>query len=299
MVISIFITVATFLVLLAILSGLRHFKYQKQPPSGGARESVRSPGQSLLAKSNSLSTLINLYCIYAFNAPLIFYAVHISRSYFGGVPETLVRTMTSTGFALALLSYSIYQLIKLHRERTRLRLGYEGSLAVGQELDRLRHDGFYIYHDFPADTFTIDHVVVGSKGVFAIQTRTISTSAAKKRVEDATVEYDGRMLYYPKSGDSETVEHARQQALWLSHWLGETTGEPIAARAIVALPGWLIKRTSSEGISVVNPKQFASLFEHIKPRTLPESMLTRIIQQIEQKCSGKKPAPIESQIGSH
>lgn len=299
MILPILITVATFLVLSAILYGLRYFKNQKKPQSAFTREIVRSPGQSLLAESNSLNTDIRLYFIYVFSTPLIFYAVHISQSYFGGSKETLIRTLFSIGLGLALVTYSIYQLIKLHHERRRLRLGYEGALAVGQELDRLRHEGFYIYHDFPADTFTIDHVVVGSKGIFAIQTRAISTSATKKRVEDATVEYDGRMLYFPKGEDVETVEHARQQALWLSHWLGNATGEPIAARAIVALPGWFIKRTSSEGISVVNPKQFASLFEHIKPRALPESMLTRIIQQLEKKCSGEKSMSNESQIGSH
>jgi len=294
----ILITVATFLVLLAILFGLRYLKSHKQPQSAGTLEFVRNPGQSLLAKSDSLNTDIRLYFIYAFSTPLIFFAVHIAQSYFGGAKETLIRTLFSVCLALALLAYTIYQLIKLNHSRKLLRLGYEGALAVGRELERLQHDGFFIYHDFPADTSTIDHVVVGSKGVFTVETKTQSTPVNKKRVEDATVEYDGRMLYFPKGSDDQTIEHARQQALWLSHWLGKATGEPIAARAIVALPGWLVKRTSSEGISVVNPKQFTSLFQHIKPRELPESMLTRIIQQLEQKCRGLKPTSNDPQVGS-
>ena len=51
--------------------------------------------------------------------------------------------------------------MKLLHERRAVRLGYEGELAVGQELEQFRHDGYYVYHDFPADTFSIDHIVVG------------------------------------------------------------------------------------------------------------------------------------------
>ena len=85
------------------------------------------------------------------------------------------------------------------------------------------------------------------------------------------------------------IDQAENQASWLSNWLGQAIGEPIAARAIVALPGGFVKRTSSEGISVANPKQFSSLFEHIKPRPLSESMLTRINHQLDQKCRDIEP----------
>jgi hypothetical protein len=70
----------------------------------------------------------------------------------------------------------------------------------------------------------------------------------------------------------------------MSNWISSAIGEPVAARAIVALPGWFVKRTSADGISVVNPKQFPSLFKHIKPRTLTDEMIRRMVHQIEQKC---------------
>jgi hypothetical protein len=91
------------------------------------------------------------------------------------------------------------------------------------------------------------------------------------------------MLYFPKGEDFKTIDQARQQASWLSDWLGKAIGEPIAARAIVALPGWFVKRTSAEGIPVVNPKQFSSLFKHIKPRSLSDSMIMRIKHQLDKK----------------
>ena len=51
--------------------------------------------------------------------------------------------------------------------------------------------GFHVYHDFPAEGFNIDHIVVGAKGVFAVETKTRSKRTTANRREDATVEYDG------------------------------------------------------------------------------------------------------------
>jgi hypothetical protein len=92
------------------------------------------------------------------------------------------------------------------------------------------------------------------------------------------------MLTFADITDFETIEQAQQQADWLSKWLGAATGEPIAVRAVVTLPGWVVKRTSADGIPVVNPGQFASLFEHIKPRPLSGTMLNHIKDHLEQKC---------------
>jgi hypothetical protein len=224
-----------------------------------------------------------VYFVFALLGPLAIYSVHFSISYFAAVEEDHLRLIVSVAAGLGIFVYSTYKVIKLRKERKKMRFGYEGELVVGQELDQLMHDGFHVYHGFPADKFNIDHILVGPKGVFAVETKARSKPNKKKRVEDATVEYDGRMLYFPKGNDFETIDQAKLKAAWLSNWLGKAIGEPIAARALVALPGWLVKRTSSEGIPVVNPKQFPSLFEHIKPRPLSESMITRINHQIDQK----------------
>jgi len=244
---------------------------------------MRSPGQTLLSKLDAVNEDLTVYLISALMIPLAIYSLHISMSYFGGASETPLRIGISICVGFGFFVFSACKIIKLLGERRVIRLGYEGELAVGQELEKLRHEGCYVYHDFPADKFNIDHVVVGPKGVFAVETKTRSKPTTKNRVEDATVQYDGRMLYFPKGDDFKTIDQAKQQASWLSNWLGKATGEPIAARAIVALPGWFVKRTSSEGIPVANPQQFSSLFEHIKPRPLSESMITRINHQLEQK----------------
>lgn len=154
---------------------------------------------------------------------------------------------------------------------------------------QLLRDGYYVYHDFFADKFNIDHIVVGKKGVFAIETKAKSKPNTDERQKDATVEYNGRALLFPKWTDTETIVQAERQASWLSKWLGSAVGEPLAVKAVAALPGWFVKRTSSDGIPVVNPKQFTSLFKNIRQRDLSEEKIKRIVHQLEQKCRDVEP----------
>lgn len=276
-------------VIIGILYLFRFYQKQKRLRSPFTRDLLRSPGQSLLAKLDAINEDLMVYLMYATLGPLTIYSANISLFYFQKVPKAHFHVWISVCVGIGILIFSIYKVTKLLSKRRLIRLGYEGELAVGQELDQLMRDGFYVYHDFPADKFNIDHIVVGAKGVFAVETKARSKPTTKNRVENATVEYDGRTLYFPKGDDFKTIDQAKRQAIWLSNWLGNAIGEPIAARAIVALPGWLVKRSSSEGISVVNPKQFSSLFEHIKPRLLSESMITRINHQLDQKCRDIEP----------
>jgi len=245
---------------------------------------LRIPGGSLLRRLDNLNEQINLYLIYVLILPLIIYSTLISYSYFQSVQPSPAVIWLSAIICVALSAYLVFNLARLLSQRKRIRLGYEGELAVAQELNQLMLQGFCVYHDFPADTFNIDHIVVGSIGVFAVETKTRVKGTGRSSSGDATVSYDGRMLTYADTSDFETIEQARQQADWLSTWLETTTGEPIAVRAIVTLPGWVVKRTSADGIPVVNPGQFASLFEHINPRPLSEKMLLRIKEQLEHKC---------------
>lgn len=238
-----------------------------------------------MRRLDNLNEQVNLYLIYALMLPLSIYSTLISYSYFQATQPSPAVMWLSVILCIASTAYLVFKLVRLLSQRRRTRLDYEGELAVGQELNQLMLQGFLVYHDFPADTFNIDHILVGTTGVFAVETKTRGKGAGRgSSSEEATVTYDGRMLNYADSSDFETIEQAKQQADWLSNWLEAATEEPLAVRAIVTLPGWVVKRTSADGIPVVNPGQFASLFEHIKPRPVSEKMLNRIKEQLENKC---------------
>jgi hypothetical protein len=271
--------------MLAVLNVLRRRIRLKSLCPSFRQNLLRIPGGSLLRRLDNLNEQVNLYLIYALMLPLIIYSTLISYSYFQATQPSPAVMWLSVILCIASTAYLVFKLVRLLSQRRRIRLDYEGELAVGQELNQLMLQGFLVYHDFPADTFNIDHIVVGTIGVFAVETMTRGKEAGRgSSSEEPTVTYDGRMLNYADSSDFETIEQAKQQADWLSNWLEAATEEPLAVRAIVTLPGWVVKRTSADGIPVVNPGQFASLFEHIKPRPVSEKMLNRIKEQLENKC---------------
>lgn len=278
------LTCGILFIMLAVLNLIRRRIRLRSLRPSFKQDLLRIPGGSLLMRLDNLNEQINLYLAYVITLPLIIYSALISYSYFQANQPSLTVIWISSVISIALITYMVFKLVKLLSRRNRIRLAYEGELVVGQELNQLMLHGYSVYHDFPADTFNIDHIIVGAKGVFAVETRTRSKGAVRNRSQEATVTYDGRMLTFADIADFETIEQAEQQADWLSKWLGAATGEPIAVRAVVTLPGWVVKRTSADGIPVVNPGQFASLFEHIKPRPLSGTMLNHIKDHLEQKC---------------
>ncbi len=72
---------------------------------------------------------------------------------------------------VAFIAYMLRKLLKAGIRLDHLKAGYDAEVAVGQELDQLMRQGAATFHDLPAEQFNIDHVVVVSEGVFAIESK--------------------------------------------------------------------------------------------------------------------------------
>lgn len=247
-------------------------------------ESHRTPGQSLQEKINIIKNDLHICTIAVIILPILIVITHFSYTYFSSSAESLVRTIVSAGGGLSLEGYFLCRLCGLISKRRQYQIAYEDVVITARELSQLNSQGYFVYHDVPEGSQQIDHLLIGTAGVMVVATKTLAKSAGNNRRTDAVVTYDGRMLHFPKYSDYKIIESVEQQADRLSRWLSETIEEDICARAILALPGWSVKRTSADGIPVVNPKQFNTLFKHIKPRPLTESAVEKIVAEIEQHC---------------
>jgi hypothetical protein len=151
-------------------------------------------------------------------------------------------------FGLAIIGWAAYGFIKHGKLRRRYKQGMEAEIAVAQNLLPLMADGCMVFHDFPADGFNIDHIVVAPNAVFAIETK--SRKKGKGR-DSAKVTYNGRSLTYPQAGESKPVEtkpieQALRQAQWLTNFLSKAAGDPVTVIPVLALPGWFVE-LSKEG----------------------------------------------------
>ena len=173
-----------------------HYKLKKRK-SPFVGSFLRSPGESLRAQLDEINVNLNVNLFSAFFLPLFFYSGIITQAYFAGKPPSLSVILVVVLITAALEAYFVFRLVRLFNRRRHFRLGYEGELAVGQELNQLLREGYYVYHDFPAENFNIDHILVGPAGVYAIETKGRQKPDSGDKRSGAKVIYDGQKLQFP------------------------------------------------------------------------------------------------------
>ncbi len=241
---------------------------------------LRSPGEGLRRQIEKINEDIFFYLSSAAVYPLLLYSMYL-RSI-----DVLGRGVFLLWIASgAFTAFFVWKGMRLIKNRGELRLGLAGEMAVSQELNLLMLDGYHVYHDFPADRFNIDHILVGPSGVFAVETKARSKGSSLSRKAEATVIYDGERLRFPSWVTTEPIDQAKAQAEWLSKWLSGAVGDPVKVSPMVTIPGWFIERKSPNGVPVLNPKKGVKAYLDAKKETaLSESMIKRICHQLEQKC---------------
>lgn len=134
-----------------------------------------------------------------------------------------------------------------------LRQGIEGERAVGQYLERLREQGYQVFHDVQGQNFNLDHVLIGPAGVFTIETKTWS----KPVKGDARVRFDGQTLQVGgHEPERDVMAQAAAQTQWLKSLLAESTGRSFDVRPVVLFPGWFVEATpgAHRTLWVLEPK---------------------------------------------
>ena len=189
-------------------------------------------------------------------------------------------------------------------------LAYRAEIKVGEELDKIgfqwpdSEDGrlwrvFHGLHGFDDQGGDIDHVIVCSKGVFIIETKSLRQNfGATNKI---TFKEHGKSGALLRDGDSwplrnkNPIGQAKRNAKRLHEYLNreclKEEGEKIPfVSPIVALPGWDVYYEvfpKDEGIFPCNPKQLLkelrdNTSEFLKPgNELNEKQFRRICATIE------------------
>jgi hypothetical protein len=271
-------------ILISIIKSLKIFHDRKKRRSPFTANFLRGPGQSLMEKLDDINEDLTTYMTMLFVMPILFYALFVPDIYFNTRPFSVGSALVYVVPGIIIIGFFIYKMVTLLNLRRKIRFGYEGEVATGQELNQMMLHGYHVFHDFLADKFNIDHIVVGPAGVFAVETKARSKPTSDNRKEDAQVTYDGRCLHFPGWREVKPIEQAKNQAVWLERWLSSSTGEKTSVRPVVALPGWFITRTASDGIAVINPRQFISIARPVGGKGLDHAQIKRIVHQLDQRC---------------
>lgn len=138
--------------------------------------------------------------------------------------------------------------------------GIQAEKSVGQYLEQFRAAGYQIFHDIPGESggkkFNLDHVLIGPKGIFTIETK----YARKPEKGRGEVHYDGEQitvqgLHPPR----DPVGQAKSQARWLFELLKSSTGKGLFVKPVVIYPGWWVEnKVYNAEVWVINEKGLAS-----------------------------------------
>jgi hypothetical protein len=248
------------------------------------REMLRGPGHSLRARIDDMTFDAAAYLGLAPIVPLSVYAVYLQQRLSGADPSavTITTYVLMGGGAVAICAFKIATLMRaIHN----FKLGLEAELVTAEELNRLMHDGYHVFHDVPGDgKFNVDHVVIGPAGVFAIETKGRMKPTDREAGDGHVVRTDGDVLHFPGWQDSTMVAQARRGAQWVATWISSAVGERIEAKPVLSLPGWFVERNNRPGIDVLSAKEIGKYFHWQRDRTLGDKQIRQIVHQFDQRC---------------
>jgi hypothetical protein len=228
---------------------------------------LRNPGQSVEQVIDDLVTdrFLPYYVL-----PMFFWAL-AGLEWFASYTNLPRQPVLYMGTAVLLSILGGVRIWQLRKRIRALKLGRDGERMVGQFLDGLREHGARIFHDVPGDGFNLDHVVVSRRGIFAIETKTLSKKTPRSTItinEDAIFAAGRRMRRNP-------IEQVRGQVTWLVRLLEESTGKRLPVKGAVVFPGWFVERPrdgSRLDVWILEPKALPAFIAHEPVKLEPEDV---------------------------
>lgn len=182
----------------------------------------------------------------------------------------------ATLLAMLTIAYASFNLWRVSPEMGYMKQAVESEQYVGELLEGLREHGYRVFHDLQSDDVDVDHVIVGTTGVFTIETQALSQR------DGSRLQFDGEtILLNGKPLKQNPVEQAKSQASWLKAALKLNVGKEYDVWPVVLFPGWAIEQPSSafREMWVLEPKAL-SAFLAGKPQKLTMDEVKIISGQI-------------------
>ena len=149
--------------------------------------------------------------------------------------------------------------------------GARGEERVAGILQKLP-DGYHVFNDFVACGRHVDHVVVGSGGVFAVETK---FWLGRVTLEDGHILLDGQLTDRPPLKQVLKEAEAVRNELAKRGWKGEVT--PVLAFASDTFEA---KIAESGGVVIINSNALEASFASVRT-VLPPAELDRLVRLME------------------
>lgn len=202
--------------------------------------------------------------------------------------------LAALGYGFALHHWK--RLTKMRSDLRNHRLGFDGERYIAEKLDALRANGYRVFHDFVFDmkpggertTFNIDHIVVGTRGVFALETKAYRQPHGNDCPgEDAhRVKASQDMLLLPQGRAlTKPAAQAKRNAADLSQWLTGSSSPIIPVLPVLVMVGWFVEDDKTGTVPVLSGRPVAKLLPFLGTEgALSPERVTVISDRIEAHC---------------
>jgi hypothetical protein len=216
---------------------------------------LRLPGESL---DREIDKWVNDKALGAlFGAGCFCFAAYFE--WYGYLTHSPRRPVLFTVVAAVAVILAGWRLWNIRGRVKRLRQGRDGERAVGQFLERLREGGGQVFHDIPGEGFNLDHVVISTHGIYAIETKTLS-----KPWPNAKIVVEGDALSVAgQAPDRNPIVQVTAASRWLENELKKSTGKRFFVRGVVVFPGWFVEQRGPCGdVWVLEPKALPAFIDN-------------------------------------
>ncbi len=220
---------------------------------------LRNPGESLQEQLDEIVNEKVLSYLLLGIMTLSFALMEWLDFFFNPKPHPIVLTL----LAIPCVAFSWIKIKRIFPRAKNIVRGIQAEKSVGQYLEQFRAQGYQIFHDIPGESggkkFNIDHVIIGPKGIF-----TIETKYAHKRNGQAKVHYNGEQVYIDgHKPERNPVIQAKAQAKWLFERLQSGTGKKCFIQPVVVYPGWWVENNTARNAAVwvLNEKALSAFID--------------------------------------
>lgn len=180
---------------------------------------------------------------------------------------------------------SIKSLRRHHLEARTARLGFLGECAVAEALALLASKGWRVFHDVPMEVegrkFNIDHVAVGTGGVWAIETKAYSKANDVKGGGNG-LRIEGETVVLPDDRKKFPLKQARGSARELQVACN-AVGVPLRfVEPLVVLPGWNVIYPRGAADRIRDPRNVVAFLEKQEPQSAGDE-IEKVAAWLEKK----------------
>ncbi len=184
---------------------------------------------------------------------VLFVAAYVlqAQQLFAGYPSW--QLYGQLGFLTLVGVYAAYRLVKTALAQHQVRFQRDANVAIGHQLQQLSASGTRVFHDVATSAGVVDHVIIGQKGLYAINVVARRCSRPTHvRLRENYVEFANDKVDLP-------IVELSAKAARLQKEFRQLLGHKVRVRSVIAIPGWEIGEQSNDQHLLVNERTIAML----------------------------------------